>query len=314
MRCRAARREVTITPPMENRLTNLLLGALLIVSIFGFALHQHEAQKTRRLLDKALAAMNERGPALAQRNPAGLGIHDNQGRASDGGGRSRSLDGAGQAGGAKVRQPTGEPLVAVAPSRTNGDDDDGGGDPRSNGPPAPGGGGGGSRSADDRADRGPDGSTTDRRTANPTMGSAEDVEATPSADGGADGGGDPGGRPDGTRDDAETWNELSPLVRRALSDLMAGRYGDVTERFTGELRGVLTEQRLRKVLDPIRAEHGGFTKIASHSRPATELEPGLEAFNVLAETERGEPLQFIITFDQRVPDGPRIAGLFLPLN
>lgn len=297
---------------MGSRLTNLLLVALLIVCVFGFALYQHEARKTQRLLGDMLAAFEESRPptrVVVERPSPGGQTAEDPASPSDTA-SAASSDDAGDADAASSKEPSGasgrggDDSTTTAVASASNDD---GTDAQTREAGSDRGPTGDEAADDDGTGDGDDGASTstasadDRRQGNTGETMAGDE---PAQDGSA-----MDDRAEAAREKA--WAAHEPLAREVLGELFAGEYEQVAARFTGDLADALTPARLSAVMDPIRERRGGLKSIGGHSRPRVALEPGVEAFEVTAITEQGEPMQFIITFDHRVEDGPSVSGLIM---
>ena len=310
---------------MNNRLTHVLLSAVLMLMVLGLALQQHTNRKTQLLLrDIAEHLAADAVPADTgdgRDHVASVAARRGDREAPESG-RPADADGRAATGAAATSQATADaaevPAVRETPAAGPGRAIDPDGD--TSNPPAnrvtvaqapPAGsarGEQGLRSHDHpiriaspidlpdvRPRRWGDGQQT--TSATPAVlepGQADAVDAEAAAG-------------DDNFDEARLWADRGPLVVEIISDMMGGRYDAVVERFNADVAAALDREKVAAIMDRHRTAHGQLDQVVAHRVRTAGTSDPLHAFDVTVSTTRGSDLRFTIILDRR----GRIAGLNL---
>jgi hypothetical protein len=109
-------------------------------------------------------------------------------------------------------------------------------------------------------------------------------------------------------EDSPEWQQHGPVVTQIIQDLMGGNYDAVVTRFNSEMAATgLNRAQLAGAIDPIRKEHGGYSKLLHFRTPTGRLPSGMNAFEVGVELADRHQLLLTITLDAQ----QRIAGLLM---
>jgi hypothetical protein len=108
-------------------------------------------------------------------------------------------------------------------------------------------------------------------------------------------------------DDA-LWQQFGPTIERVMTDLLAGRYDAVADRFNPEMASALDATRLAAAMNPVRQRAGAFERVTYYESLGIPMpSPDMHPFRVIVDTEKDVKLTFTIT----VTDAKQIAGLYI---